>query len=83
MANKKQSPKILGIRQRTHNRVDKIMDRAESIGKSSKERIIRQKERVITMREGIDSYIQKKPKRSLLIAAGIGAILAILMIRRR
>ncbi|MFA6089730.1 MAG: hypothetical protein WC755_07760 [Candidatus Woesearchaeota archaeon] len=52
------------IRQRTHDGVDKIMDRAENI-----------QEKAIMMKENVDGYIKKNPEKSVFIAVGVGAII--------
>lgn len=87
MAKETKNTKISGVRQRTHESVDKIMDKAESMRESSKEEMARLKEGVITMKENVDGYIRKNPEKSVLIAAGIGAvvgaIIAAAMIRRK
>jgi ElaB/YqjD/DUF883 family membrane-anchored ribosome-binding protein len=86
MANKTNS-KNLGIRQRTHERVDKIMDKAESMGETGKEKLAHLKEKASMMRENVDGYIKENPEKSVLIAAGIGAVVGAIivasMIRRR
>ena len=86
MANKKDSIKISSIRRRTHNNVDKIMDKADDIEESGKEAITHLKEKTIMMKKNVDDYIQKNPKKTILIAAGIGAIVSaifVTIIRRR
>jgi ElaB/YqjD/DUF883 family membrane-anchored ribosome-binding protein len=74
MANKRSNERI-GLRKRTHNKIDKIMDRAESISESGKEGIARLKEKAIRTKENVDSYIHKKPGRVILIGAGVGAVI--------
>jgi len=87
MANKKNSTKISGLRQKTHESVDKIMDKAEGMGESGKEAMDRLKEKAITAKGNVEGYIQENPGKSLLIAAGIGAVvgatLAAVMMRRK
>jgi ElaB/YqjD/DUF883 family membrane-anchored ribosome-binding protein len=87
MANKKNSTKIFGLRQRTHDSVDKIMDRAESVSESGKEKMADIKEKAMMMKENVNGYIRNNPEKSVLIAAGIGAvvggILAASLMRRK
>lgn len=86
MANKKNSIKISSVRNKTHNSVDKIMDKAEDVKERSKEAIANLKENTSKMKKNIDDYIQKNPKKSVLIAAGIGAIVSTILLtamRRR
>lgn len=83
MANKKN----LGIRQRTHNGVDNVMNRADIIRKGSNEAMARIKAKAIMVKESVDGYIRKNPKKSVLIAAGaaavIGATIGAAMMRRK
>jgi len=85
MKNKKNSKGIAGIRQKTHKSVDKIMDKAEKINEKSHEEInslkakateIKDnvKEKAIEIKENVDGFIEKNPEKSVLIAAGIGAV---------
>ena len=61
MANKKNS----GVRQKTHDGVDKVMDRAEIMRKGSMEAMVRIKEKAIDMKENVDDYIRKNPKKAV------------------
>lgn len=65
-----------GLRERTHESVDRLMDRADSV-----------KEKAVSTKGNVDGYIQNNPEKSVLIAAGIGAvvgaILAAAMMKRR
>lgn len=76
-----------GIRQKTHDGVDKIIDRGESIKQSTDEQIDLLKDKANLIRENVDNYIKKNPEKSVLIAAGVGivlgAILAAAMLRRK
>lgn len=75
------------IRQRTHKSVDRIIDKAENIRDSGEEKLAHLKEKSIIIKEDVDGYIRRNPEASVLIAAGIGAIvgalIAALMMRRR
>lgn len=66
--------KDLSLRKKTHNGVDKVMDKAESIGESSKEKIDYLKEKSQMVKNRVDGYIQENPEKSVLIAAGIGVV---------
>jgi ElaB/YqjD/DUF883 family membrane-anchored ribosome-binding protein len=79
MANRKNSTKLSGVRQRTHERVDKIMDKAESMSERGKEEIALLNEKAILMKNDVDGYIQRNPERSVLIAAGVGAVLGAIL----
>jgi ElaB/YqjD/DUF883 family membrane-anchored ribosome-binding protein len=76
-----------GIRQRTHESVDKIIDKAESIGESGKERIAELRGKAVMMKGDFEGYIQNNPEKSVLIAAGIGAVVGAMltaaMLRRK
>jgi len=83
MKNKKYFTKISKLRESTHDKVDNIINKAENIGKSGKEMIVHQKEKAIKIMNNINSYIQKNPKKSILIATGFGVIIAKLILRKR
>ena len=70
----KNSTEISGMRQRTHKGVDKIMDKAESMKENGEEAVENLKEKIKVARENVDGYIRKNPEKSVLIAAGIGAV---------
>lgn len=63
------------IRQKTHNSVDKIIDKAEHMRERSNEEIAYLKEKAIIIKENVDGYIKKNPEKSVLIAAGIGVVI--------
>jgi len=65
---------ISSLRQRTHDGVDKVMDKAESISERSKIELANLKEKAIVMKESVDGFIRMNPEKSVLIAAGIGAV---------
>ncbi|MFH1850664.1 MAG: hypothetical protein ABH879_10900 [archaeon] len=71
---KKNSNETNGLRQRTHDSVDKIMDKTESMSQSGKETMAHVKEKATKVRGNVDGYIKKNPEKSVLIAAGIGAV---------
>jgi ElaB/YqjD/DUF883 family membrane-anchored ribosome-binding protein len=81
------SSRVSGVRQRTHDSVDRMMDKAESMRDSSEDAIARLKEKVITLKENVDDHIKENPERSVLIAAGIGVVigaaLTAVVMRRR
>ena len=87
MANVNNSTEHIGIRQRTHDGVDRIMDKAASMRDSSKATMADLKVKATVMRENVDGYISENPEKSVLIAAGVGmvagAIVASAMMRRR
>ncbi len=49
---------------------------------TAREYLERGKERAIAMEEGLESYIQDHPVRSILIAGGVGIVIGALMFRR-
>jgi ElaB/YqjD/DUF883 family membrane-anchored ribosome-binding protein len=77
----------LTLRKKTHDSVDKIMDKAESIGESSKGKMENLKEKSVMMRNQVDGYIKKNPEKSVLIATGIGmftgALLAMVLMKKK
>ncbi len=77
-----------GLRQRTHDRVDSVMDKAESIGQRGKDSMAHVKERARMMKGKIDGYIKNNPKKTVMYAAGAGAVAgavttSVLMRKRR
>ena len=75
------------MRQRTHDRFDKTMDGAENMKDRGQEAMTRLKDKTVMIRENIDEGIERNPEKSVLIAAGIGAVigsvLTAVMMRRR
>jgi len=75
------------MRKMTHDNVDKIMDKAQSMKESGMEQMAGLKEKGIEMKENVDGYIRKNPEKSVLIAAGIGvaigALFAAAFMRRK
>lgn len=49
---------------------------------TAREYLERGKERAIAMEEGLESYIQDHPVRSILIAGGVGIVIGALLFRR-
>jgi ElaB/YqjD/DUF883 family membrane-anchored ribosome-binding protein len=74
MKHEKKSEKISGIRQKTHDNVDKIMDKAESIRESGQKEIAHLKEKTTMVKENVDGYIKKNPEKAVLMAVAAGAI---------
>ncbi|MFA5856546.1 MAG: DUF883 C-terminal domain-containing protein [Candidatus Pacearchaeota archaeon] len=68
------------IRQRTHEGVDRIIDKAESLRDSSKERFVNFKENAIIKNKNFDDYIKENPKKAILIAAGAGLVLGAIIV---
>ena len=79
--------KMANMREMTHEKVDKIMDKAETMRESGNEALAHVKEKATMMKKNIDGYIRKNPEKSVLIAAGagaiVGAVLASAMMRRK
>ena len=79
--------KMENVRQRTHNTVDRMMDKAESMRDSGQEKLAHLKDKAAMMKGDVDGYIQNNPEKSVLIAAGVGAvggaILTAVLMRRK
>ena len=75
MKNKKDST----IREKTHESVDKIIDKAKIVGDSSIEKIDYLKQKSLRTKRSIDGYIQDNPEKSILIAAGIGIVIGAIL----
>ena len=84
MANKHNAG-ISGVREKTHEGVDKIMNKAESLKESGEEAIAHMKEsgeeamhnlnkNAMQIKKKIDVSIRESPEKAVLIAAGIGAV---------
>ena len=84
---KKNSNEINGLRQKTHDGVDKIADKAEGIGESGKKAMHKLQEKAIKIKKNVDEYIENNPEKSLLIAAGtgviVGAVTAVTLMRKK
>ncbi len=66
-------------RQQAHDKVDKVMDKAEQLNEKSRETLNHLKEKSKMMRKNLDDHIIKKPEQSVLIAAGIGMAIGALV----
>ncbi len=62
------------MRERTHEGVDTVMDKVESMRESGKEQMNRLKGKMMASKESVDGYIRENPEKSVLIAAGVGAV---------
>lgn len=81
MINKK-SPN-LNLRQKAHEGVDSVIDKANNINVNRKKQTNNLKEKIYHIWDGIDNYIEEKPKKSVLIATLIGSIVTIMIIKRK
>ncbi len=83
----KNSKETNGLREKSHKGVDNIIDKAESIEGSGKENIAQFKAKFSRMQKRVDNHIQNNPKRSVLIAAGagmvVGVVLTAVLMRKR
>jgi ElaB/YqjD/DUF883 family membrane-anchored ribosome-binding protein len=80
MTNKTNSKEEPDFRQRTHEKVDMIMDKAESMRDHGNEEMTLLKENAMMMKENVDGYIRKNPEKSLMIAAGVGAVAGAILV---
>ncbi len=88
MTNKKDTVEMAGFRQKTHDGVDRIMDKAESIRGRGMKTMENMKGKAVKVRDGVNGYIKKNPKKTIMYAAGAGVVAgavttAALMRRRR
>ncbi len=56
---------------------------AQESGNKMRELYQKGKDKAVRMEEGFEHYVQKKPVQSVLIAAGVGALVGYLLGRRR
>jgi ElaB/YqjD/DUF883 family membrane-anchored ribosome-binding protein len=54
----------------------------EALRQSAREYMARGKEKAIELEEGFEGMVQEHPIRSILIAAGVGALIGVLVARR-
>jgi ElaB/YqjD/DUF883 family membrane-anchored ribosome-binding protein len=73
MANKR-SARISGARSSAHRSVDRFMDNAEDLEGRRLSAIDSLKDRAQTMKDSFNGYVQDNPGKTLVIAAGIGAL---------
>lgn len=75
------------MREKTHQGVDTMMDKAENMEERSKETLDRLKEKTHMLKERVDGHIREHPEKSVLIAAGIGiaagAIIVSILMRKK
>lgn len=81
MTNKRNNSKVFGVRQRAHENIDRVMDGAERIKNRGSKAMYYLKEKSINARNNIDGYIEENPEKSVLIAVGIGVIVASILSR--
>ncbi len=67
------------VRKKAHKGVDRVMDRAEDVQDGVSERIAMMKEKAMLMRENANDYIKENPEKSVLFAAGVGAVLGVIL----
>ncbi len=79
MVNEIDKDRFSGIREKAHDGVDKIMDKAKGISEKGEEGIEHIKEKATMMREDVSGYVRCNPEKSLLIAAGVGAVIGALL----
>jgi ElaB/YqjD/DUF883 family membrane-anchored ribosome-binding protein len=70
---------MANVRQRTHESVDRIMDKAENMRDSGQEKLDNMRAKATMMKENVDGYIQTNPEKSVLIAAGVGAVVGAML----
>jgi ElaB/YqjD/DUF883 family membrane-anchored ribosome-binding protein len=68
------------LRQKFHNNIDAIFDKAESVSESSMNELHNLKQKAMLMRENTDNYIRQNPETSVLIAAGAGMAIGALVV---
>jgi|GEM_PF-1713074 len=68
------------VRERTHDRVDQWMDKAEDIGEGGRNIIVRLKSKANQMKGNVDGYVRRNPEKSIMVATGIGVAIGALLI---
>ncbi|PIO06117.1 hypothetical protein COT47_03500 [Candidatus Woesearchaeota archaeon CG08_land_8_20_14_0_20_43_7] len=72
---KNDSNETKGLRERTHESVDMVIDKAEDMNQSGKKTMAHVKEKAKMMGIKVDEYIKTNPKKTVMFAAGTGAVL--------
>ena len=88
---KKKKTKKISVRKKIHKKMDNVMDKTEKIGRKlstkGKASAARLTKKTKAIEKKVDTYVQKNPKKSLSIAAGLGlvagALAALLFGRKR
>ena len=76
---KQETSTISNIRDKSHTGVDTIMDKAEDIQESGKDKMAYVRDKATMMKENVDGYIRTNPEKSLLIAVGFGIISGVIL----
>ena len=79
MASESISREISDMRHGMHKSVDRMMDQAESMREITEEKIVGLKDKAVAVKENADGYIKENPEKSVLIAAGVGAVLGAIL----
>jgi ElaB/YqjD/DUF883 family membrane-anchored ribosome-binding protein len=81
------SGKFENTRKTAHEKVDSLMDRTEDYAQRGADQLTSMQEKATQVRETVDTYVKDNPEKSVLIAAGagavVGALLAAALMRRR
>jgi len=64
-----------GIRNAAHMNVDKALDKVQDIRDNAKEGVAKIKDNAMKMKGNVDESIRENPEKSVLIAAGAGAVI--------
>jgi len=64
-------------------RAERVTHKLDEIGHSAQDLYSRGKERAVEFRDTFDEYVQDSPMKSVLIAAGVGLALGLLLSPRR
>lgn len=70
----KKNTKNTSLRKQAHRKLDTIFDTAQGVQDKKNEAVNTMYKKASQRRNNINAYIQKNPKKSVLIAAGAGAI---------
>lgn len=73
-----ETKEMANLRQKMYDSVDQMMSKVD-MKENYKEEMGALKEKILETRENVDRYIKKNPEKSVLIAAGVGAILGVII----
>lgn len=70
------------IRQQLHTLRDDVKELARVTANAASERVAAAKDRVVGYRDHVEDLAKDNPLRAMLIAAGVGAVLGLILARR-
>ncbi len=79
MKNKTNNGKSSGVKGEMKEGKEEMKEWLEDMKKSTREKMAQMKGKAHEFRGGVDSYIEKNPEKSVLIAAGVGMVAGVII----